>query len=210
LSSTVINDANQSEHDQKGGVETFCDLLSRHVAGVGSGMFTDEDAGDFVDVRQMDDSETQNSSDQVSNSSRRLKNPGVEKSFARSKRTVRKHMHTHTVELTYVRCICTKAFLKARSLGLHLKKHMGVRPHKCFICHKEFPEHSNLREHMRTHTGERPYQCEVCHRQFTQRGSLHKHRLIHSDHKPHQCDICHKLFTRQSDVKKHMLLHTYD
>jgi len=56
----------------------LCDLLLRHWNDVGSDMF--RDAGEVVSVPQTDDAE--NMWDQVTGSSRRLKNPGIQTSDA--------------------------------------------------------------------------------------------------------------------------------
>ena len=180
LSSTLINDVNESEHvDDKREDDVLCDLLSRHVNDVCSEMFGDAD--EVVDVQQVDDAKAQNSWDQLTDSCITLNTPGVENS--------------HDV---YYR-----AFESSSSLDCHRDIHTGFRTHKWNVFHEAYQR--DVTKDNCTNTEERPYVCDVCTKTFMTSSVLTTHRQTHTVDKPHRCDVCHKQFARRAYFNRHML-----
>jgi len=212
LSSTLINDVNESKHvDDKGEVEVFCGLLSRHLNDVGSEVFGDADK--VVGVQQTDDAKPQNSCDQLANSCTRPKNPVksyacdvCHKTFVSSS-SLQGHKHVHTGLKTHRCDVCHKSFTDNSHLARHKLTHTGGRLFVCDICTKVYIRFSDLKRHRQTHTGDESNRCDVCHKIFAQRGNLKAHMLTHTGEKPHQCDVCHNSFVTSSHLNRHMLTH---
>jgi len=108
LSSTLISDVNDSDRvDDKGEDDVFvlCDQLSRHLNDVGSEMFGG--THQIVGVQQIDNTEAQQTSDQVTFSSTQLKNQEVEVSLACN--------------------VCHKTFKSLSILECHKLFHTGLK-----------------------------------------------------------------------------------
>jgi len=234
LSSTLTSDVNESEQvDDKGDDDVLCDLLSRHRNNVRLKMFGD--AREVVDVLQIDDTQAQNSLDQVPNNSGRQKNTAVAKCHLRrachktssgfssgpethklidtglclnASSVLTSHRQTHTGYKQHKCDVCQKTFTKRDGLKTHLLTHTGERPHKCNVCQKAFAERGSLKRHMLTHTDERSHKCDVCQKTFTKRNGLQNHMLIHTGERPYKCDVCQKNFTECGNLQKHMLTHS--
>uniref|UniRef100_A0A7E4W058 C2H2-type domain-containing protein n=1 Tax=Panagrellus redivivus TaxID=6233 RepID=A0A7E4W058_PANRE len=99
-------------------------------------------------------------------------------------------------------------------LGIHVKQHTGLKPHKCHYpkCHSAYSRLENLKTHIRSHTGERPYLCHFgnCTKAFTNPSDRAKHvQRTHSYKKRYQCVLydCTKCYTDPSSARKHMNVH---
>lgn len=70
---------------------------------------------------------------------------------------------------------CDKTFPRIELYNSHVKRHYGIRNHKCELCGRGFYTKYNLTEHVRIHTGERPFKCEQCEKTFTRSVLLKNH-----------------------------------
>jgi len=208
-----MNDVNESERvDDKGYDDVLCDLLSRHLNDVDSGMF--RDAGEVVTVQQTDDADMPSSWVKATNTSSTLKDPGVKRTFACS--------------------LCHKTFSSSSLLANHKHIHTGWEPHT-YACQETSTDRGTPTKHkcsltveqpnvchivstkasatsssaiMQTHVGAKSHTCDVCYKQFTKRTDLERHMLTHTGERPHKCDVCHKQFRRRDTLKIHMLIHS--
>lgn len=103
--------------------------------------------------------------------------------------------------------ICNRSFQSKNSLRLHMRSHVGNRPHLCPYCDKTFAQKSTLRTHIRTHTGEKPYACQFCSRAFGDYSTFRKHVRVHTGEKPYVCDVCKKGFTQSGNMLRHREVH---
>ena len=71
--------------------------------------------------------------------------------------------------------ICQKILCNKRSLRRHMRTHTGGKPFECEICRKQFTQSSGLRQHFRIHSGVKAFKCEMCGRCFTQSNGLRQH-----------------------------------
>ncbi|XP_071454415.1 zinc finger protein 596-like [Hetaerina americana] len=140
---------------------------------------------------------------------------------------LKRHLLTHTGEMSHKCKICSRAFAWNSNLKMHLLKHTGpplvpqdniwypVKDQAAQVTSKGGPE-SSLKRHLLTHTGEKPYQCMVCSKGFTQNVDLKRHLLIdlkrhlltHTGEKSHKCEICSRAFALSFNLKRHLLTHT--
>ncbi|XP_041983546.1 zinc finger protein 84-like isoform X2 [Aricia agestis] len=92
---------------------------------------------------------------------------------------LKKHLTTHTGELSYKCEECGVAYRTWRALRVHRNKHAGVRPHACEYCPATFSAMPTLVKHRRVHTGERPYVCKMCGKGFSANHNLKLHMRVH-------------------------------
>jgi len=113
------------------------------------------------------------------------------------------HLKNHSKQL---RClVCDKVFDSADLLNQHSKTHSGDKRFSCSYCGKLFISMVQLECHIRVHTGERPFQCDVCGARFAQRSNLDSHhRSVHLQAKPFKCSECDKSYKRRRLLEVHI------
>merc|ERR1719300_1455567 len=87
------------------------------------------------------------------------------------------------------------------------RKHFSEKNHACEICSKAFVSATRLKIHMRTHTGEKPFQCQVCARRFTQRHQLNTHMRVHTGETPYECMKCFQKFKFMASRNSHKCMY---
>ncbi|XP_069784313.1 transcription factor E4F1 isoform X2 [Narcine bancroftii] len=131
---------------------------------------------------------------------------------------------------------CSRVFRGSSYLRLHIKAHLGYKPHRCELCEKEFmtayilkkhlESHYNerrfkcgecgklyksiahVKEHMRAHSDDRPYPCPVCGKKYKTKNAQQVHLRTHSENKPFACDYCTRAFREKGSLIRHVRLHT--
>ena len=143
------------------------------------------------------------------------------------------HYKIHSGVKNYGCDICSKCFISASKLRLHIAIHTGEGNGCCDICGKHF---SFLERHRLTHTGERAtYSCTVCDKSFAWKGNLSIHyqrchnkkkndtcsldsasfssqpltqnTRVDAGNESHVCALCNKGFSRHSNLSRHMKIH---
>lgn len=76
--------------------------------------------------------------------------------------------------------------------------------HQCYICSKKFLQAGELNIHMRIHTKTRPFACKTCNKTFTQANQLKSHERLHSNERPYACNICNQSYASQSGLNQHL------
>ncbi|XP_033744051.1 LOW QUALITY PROTEIN: transcription factor E4F1-like [Pecten maximus] len=116
---------------------------------------------------------------------------------------------TTDVQNHVYRCsVCNKSFRFNANLRLHMKSHIGDRPHKCPHCDKCFVTKDTLCKHLSVHSEERQYKCGECGKLFKRISHVREHLKIHSSDRPFPCDLCDKSFKTGNAMKVHMRTHT--
>lgn len=132
-------------------------------------------------------------------------------------------MPTSTQKLTYKRdeaglyvCqYCDVSYEKQNAMHYHLKKHMGLYPHKCKHCDKQFLQKKQLdlhveAKHPSTLVTVTTYGCPSCEFNTKQKGNLHIHFMrIHCKDmccvvdKPKSCKKCQAEFANGTSYYYH-------
>lgn len=119
-----------------------------------------------------------------------------------------RHMNVHTKKR--VECNLCGRHIAKTSLGEHLYRHKGIKPHKCELCPKTFARTGELTAHNRTHSGQKPYKCEIdqCDRAYSHGSDLKRHHFgAHGlYYKKYTCPLCERIYHENRFLKKHMRL----
>ncbi|CCE63664.1 hypothetical protein TPHA_0F01810 [Tetrapisispora phaffii CBS 4417] len=100
---------------------------------------------------------------------------------------------------------CLKVFNQASHFEVHIRSHIGYKPHKCRFCNVCFTQSGNLKTHEKLHTSEKDFECEICNKKFSRKGNLASHIATHNRLRLHICkfDHCKKSFTQLGNMKAH-------
>lgn len=84
--------------------------------------------------------------------------------------------HFKTVHKNFLPCpYCNKSFAFKKSLNRHVFTHSGEKPYNCLVCDKAFGRNSHLQQHMQIHNKNKLFECSLCERKFNQRASWKTH-----------------------------------
>lgn len=132
--------------------------------------------------------------------------------FEGSRNRVSIHIHQEHVGGTLHKCdICSKKFLKQRSLDVHMNIHNRSKEFECQICGKFFVRKDFLSIHIQQqHTFDFPYECKYCPKKFCKSYSFKTHVRSHAGDRPFQCNepTCSRRFVKRSDLVRHLRVHT--
>jgi hypothetical protein len=117
----------------------------------------------------------------------------------------------------YVCQYCDASYEKQNAMHYHLKKHMGLYPHKCKHCDKQFLQKKQLdlhveAKHPATLATVTTYACPSCEFNTKQKGNLHIHFMrIHckdlccfvDSNKPSTCKKCETKFANSTSFYYH-------
>ncbi|XP_020390602.2 transcription factor E4F1 isoform X3 [Rhincodon typus] len=107
------------------------------------------------------------------------------------------------------RCeLCEKEFMTAYILRKHLESHYNERRFKCGECGKLYKSIAHVKEHMRAHSDDRPYSCPKCGKRYKTKNAQQVHLRTHSEDKPFACDYCTRAFREKGSLIRHVRLHT--
>ena len=103
---------------------------------------------------------------------------------------------------------CKKAFVKDKTLKMHMLNHTDVKQYKCKMCDLVFLNIRAQKQHKINCHGEKTLNCNLCNYTCLFRKELNLHQLVHTRNKKHKCIECLKLFGQASSLRLHKLTHT--
>lgn len=116
--------------------------------------------------------------------------------------------------------ICGRTF---QNMEMHMRRHTGIKPHRCGVCSKSFPRPGALRRHRKIHVSEPPG------KRFLERGALKTRSRGHGhEDRPspqtsespgsteedtkaptaHGCKVCGESFSRRGNLRNHVKTHS--
>uniref|UniRef100_A0A3Q3AKP1 Zinc finger protein 624-like n=1 Tax=Kryptolebias marmoratus TaxID=37003 RepID=A0A3Q3AKP1_KRYMA len=126
--------------------------------------------------------------------------PVCSKTFVRFK-TLNQHIQCHTVDWPYHCIHCERRFKHIDGL----KRHHLYMPVWCSNCGKYFQETSNcLTVHQRKHTGEKPFLCWQCGKCYRSASELTVHMGTHSEDRPWACTQCDMAYRTKMQLRNHV------
>lgn len=127
------------------------------------------------------------------------------------RKTLRRHMLTHTLEMKFLCEFCGEGFPLQRKFKTHMRKHTKEpirKPFNCPVCEKPFRDRSNLACHMQKHRKTKDFVCNVCGKALGDKRTLKNHLGRHQGKTQFKCPICEKSFAYVSYRTAHMRSHT--
>jgi len=130
-----------------------------------------------------------------------------------SKKTLRAHLLTHSVQKNFACQVCNKKFALGRQLKNHTvkcekrsqrigeRKNPNYKAHTCEVCGKVINK-SYLKRHMLVHAAYR-FTCDICENKFKSQAYLERHKC---KGKP-CCSICSMEFISWKEVRAHAKTH---
>ncbi|XP_067912081.1 transcription factor E4F1 [Heterodontus francisci] len=158
------------------------------------------------DCNEMEDDDDMTTSKSESNC-KNFKCPHCSRMF-RGSSYLRLHIKAHLGYKPH-RCeLCEKEFMTAYILRKHLESHYNERRFKCGECGKLYKSIAHVKEHMRAHSDDRPYPCPKCGKRYKTKNAQQVHLRTHSEDKPFACDYCTRAFREKGSLIRHVRLHT--
>ncbi|XP_007891715.2 transcription factor E4F1 [Callorhinchus milii] len=138
---------------------------------------------------------------------RRFKCPHCSREF-RGSSYLRLHIKAHLGYKPHRCSLCEKEFMTAYILKKHLESHYNERRFKCGECGKLYKSIAHVKEHMRAHSDHRPYPCPCCGKSYKTKNAQQVHLRTHSEAKPFVCEHCPRAFREKGSLVRHVRLHT--
>ena len=111
----------------------------------------------------------------VHSTDRPFKCPQCEKTF-KDKQTLKGHVNVIHLKKAMYKEQCKVCGLKIKDkmkLEVHMKRHNGIKDHKCPKCSKVFVRSYDVDSHLRmVHSKEKPFKCQMCPMEFKAKISL--------------------------------------
>ncbi|CAG4971972.1 unnamed protein product [Parnassius apollo] len=122
----------------------------------------------------------------------------------------RNHKVVNAKKKSHFCSLCSKKFLKAKTLKAHIKSEHGSEklPHDCDQCNESFNSEHDLRLHSSLHAKSATWICIECHKTFEVRSGLRRHIQRHMQTKRHECGACGKAFAERYALRRHARVHT--
>ncbi|XP_069784314.1 transcription factor E4F1 isoform X3 [Narcine bancroftii] len=96
---------------------------------------------------------------------------------------------------------CSRVFRGSSYLRLHIKAHLGYKPHRCELCEKEFMTAYILKKHLESHYNERRFKCGECGKLYKSIAHVKEHMRAHSDDRPYPCPVCGKKYKTKTPAE---------
>merc|ERR1712048_21261 len=92
-------------------------------------------------------------------------------------------------------------------LDKHMKRHLGVKQHRCDVCKMAFVTKHELNKHSLTHTNEFSFRCKHpkcgCDKGFRRKRQLEVHIMRVLGIKEYACIQCEMRFVTFGELKQH-------